>query len=317
MPNRKKWSLTGFLWDLWCVVSIVGIWPRFIEPATICTTRLSLKIPKLKKRLKVVQFSDLHLNAACKGRFLKKLKRKIEALQPDILVFTGDFLCYGKLEEEERLTSFLNSLPAAPCGNFAILGNHDYAQFVSVDQKGDYAVSKKTGGSVLAAAFSLLFKKRRLTKQITPEAKAVPPHPQLLQLLAKTPFKLLHNAHVITDGVNICGLGEYMLGKLEPEKAFSGYDPKLPGIILVHNPDGIPYLKEYPGDLYLTGHTHAGQVNVLGMWRRFTLLENMQFRKGYHRLNGRHLYVNRGIGGVMPFRWRASPELTLYTLEPA
>ena len=106
-----------------------------------------------------------------------------------------------------------------------------------------------------------------------------------------------------------------MLGQCRPEKGFEGYQANYPGIILVHNPDGIKTLQDRPGELILSGHTHGGQVYLPWMWKRFTRLENPAVRRGLYHLDGKWIYVNRGIGSVMKFRWFAVPELLSVTLQ--
>ncbi len=317
-PNPTH--LSDFLWDLWCVASIIGIWPRFIEPNLLHTTKLNLKIPKLPQALhgiKILQFSDLHLNSNVSDFFLRKLVQKIKKLSPDLIVFTGDFLCYSQMKDKIRLQQLLNSLEA-PCGCFAILGNHDYEKSVSINPQGDYdIISKKR--SMIKEGFSRLFTTVKLTKVVSPAAKSVGLHQELLDLLQQTPFKLLHNNTAVVpikgSYLNLCGLGEYICGRCQPEIAFTHYDRRYPGIVLAHNPDSIPLLESFPGDIILCGHTHGGQINIPWMWKKFTLLENMNFKNGLHKVGTKWVYINRGIGSVMPFRWFARPEILLLSLE--
>jgi predicted MPP superfamily phosphohydrolase len=86
-------------------------------------------------------------------------------------------------------------------------------------------------------------------------------------------------------------------------------------VVLVHNPDGVKTLRGYPGDVVLSGHTHGGQVNLPWMWKRFAVLENPAVRRGLYYLEGKWIYVNRGIGSVMKFRWFAVPEILSITLR--
>ena len=116
--------------------------------------------------------------------------------------------------------------------------------------------------------------------------------------------------------LNVCGLGEYILGRSLPEIAFRDYDSRYPGIILAHNPDATPHLKNYPGQVILCGHTHGSQINLPWFAKKFTLLENPQYNRGLFKISdNKWMYVNRGIGSLLPFRWFASPELTLLTLQ--
>lgn len=324
--NLKTHSISHRLWDIFCFTSIVGIWPRFIEPKLIGTTSLNLPIHNLPSALngfKILQFSDLHLNPEMSDHFLEKLIKKIDFLQPDLIVFTGDFLCYSRMIDPARLGALLKRFHA-PYGCFAVLGNHDYDECVSINAKGEYDIIQPVSSS-LGRAFSRLNETVHLTKTITERAKHVPMNKELLDLLEKTPFKLLHNASVtihvnletaVQDAkLNLTGLGEFMLGKFDAEAAFKNFDKNYPGIVLLHNPDGMPHLKNYPGDVVLCGHTHGGQVNLPWMWKKFTLLENMQFKKGLKKINGKWMYINRGIGSVLPFRWFSRPEILLLTLE--
>lgn len=320
MDSNSKIT-SPFLWDLFCASSLIGIWPRFIEPRLIFTTRLKLSIPHLSKDLsglKILQISDLHLHSNTSKTFLDKLVKKCQALKPDIIALTGDFICYGKLQAPDELKSLLKRFHA-PYGCYAVLGNHDYASFVSINSQGDYDVIRPPTSSSLSRAFSRLKESTILTKKTTEEAKHIPLHQELVALIQETPFKLLNNDSCLISingsKLNICGLGEYCLKKLDTKEAFKNYDPNYPGIILLHNPDGAPFLENYPGDVILSGHTHGGQVNLPWMWKKFTLLENMNFKKGLVKTHNKWLYINRGLGSVLPFRWFSPPEILLLTLE--
>lgn len=329
MPSPSKdtsdsqFHLSDTLWDLWCIASVIGIWPRFIEPQLILKTSLTLQIPNLPndlKGLKVVQFSDLHIQKSLSKRFLNRLSKKIMKEKPDILVFSGDFICYSGLgnDEQNRLLSFLNQL-RAPYGCYAVFGNHDYAEYVSVNASGEYdLLTEEKERSLIKRGFERLFTTTKLAKTVTEKVRSVGMHETLLNLLKKTPFQVLENTNQLipikNSCLNICGLGEYTLGKTNPSQAFHNYNTHFPGIILLHNPDGIPLLKNYPGEIILCGHTHGGQVNLPWMWKKFTLLENDQFKRGLISFDGRWIYINRGVGSIIRFRWFAPPELLALTL---
>lgn len=321
MKNKKK-SLSEKLWNLWCIISIIGLWPRFIEPKWIRTTSLKISLPNLPpdlKNLKILQLSDIHFHPNIPEHFYSKLSRKVAALKPDLIVFTGDLLCHARLEDHSRLKRILSSF-YAPYGCYAILGNHDYSQSISINSKGDYDVVGKPRSSILEG-FKRLLRPLKLTKVITENAKNVGLHNGLITLFKGTPFELLHNeSRTITiknSKLNICGLGEHMLDRCQPEIAFKQYEEGHPGIVLVHNPDSVAKLKNYPGDIILCGHTHGGQVNLPWMWKSFTLLEDMRFKRGLHQADGKWVYVNRGIGSTMQFRWFSPPEILLLTLDEA
>lgn len=320
--NLSEYTFADLCWDAWCYVSIVGIWPRFIEPRLINTSRLTLKIkdlPKDLQGLRIIQFSDLHLHPRVSDGFLEKLKNKILSLKPDLIIFTGDFLCFSLARDLDRLSRFLGSFQAT-YGCYAILGNHDYNEFISINESGDYDILPSSVGS-LSNILKRLWKKNKLSFKTTDKAKRVIPHPDLEKLLQNTPFKLLKNETVqvpIKDTyLNISGFEEYVTGHCQFESTKKNYNENYPGIILVHNPDAVPSLINFPGDIFLCGHTHGGQVNLPWLWKKFTLMENPSLKRGLVHFKNRWVYINRGVGSVIQFRWFAIPEILLLTLDNA
>ena len=318
VQKNKKWI--DWIWEAWCVISVIGIWPRFIEPNLLSITKIRLPVPNLPNELeglKILQFTDLHWHSQISRKFLNKLTFKINRLNPDLIVFTGDFLCRGKLENPEGLKDFLCSLKARE-GCFAVFGNHDYEKFITVSPNGDYDVDRDSSVSMMRRGFKRLFSKVRLSKKITDCARAVGFHNDLIQLLKTTPFRLLHNetACISLRGsfLNLSGVGEYIAGKLDLENTFKTYDHSYPGVILMHNPDAIPRLENYPGSIILSGHTHGGQVNLPFLWKKLTYMEYPEFKSGLNKCGSKWSYVNRGVGSLMRFRWFAMPELSLITL---
>ena len=313
-------NISQKIFDAACILSIVGIWPRFIEPNLIVTTKLQCPIPDLPEDLegfRVVQFSDLHLGSVMSDRMLAKIQNTILDLKPDLIVFTGDFLCYSRMDPKNRLKDFLNKL-SAPYGAFAILGNHDYAEPVLVDAaSGKYDAVQRKSGDVIAG-LKLLFHPIKVTGQIAKHVNEIDFHHDLSHTLAMTPFCLLHNETcripVGKSFLNLVGLGEHMLNRNDPQTAFQDYDPQYPGIVLSHNPDAVPKLLDYPGKLILAGHTHGAQINLPGLWNRFTVMENPHFKRGCFQEKGKMIYVNRGVGSVFPLRLCSPPEITLVTL---
>jgi uncharacterized protein len=320
IKQKTSYNFANFCWDAWCCLSVVGIWPRFIEHRLLSTTSLKLKIPSLPTDLaglKIVQFSDIHLHPKVSDSFLKKIQNKIAALKPDIILFTGDFLCFSQPHDLDRLKKIFSSF-SAPYGCYAILGNHDYAQFVSINEAGEYDVLNASAGS-LGRIFKRLWTNTILARKITEKARSVQANEILEKLLKQTPFKLLKNESikipVRNSFLNITGLEEYCTGHFNPTQAFSNYDSHFPGIVMSHNPDSVPTLLNYPGEVILCGHTHGGQVNLPWLWKKFTLMENPKLKRGLFNMQDKWVYVNRGVGSIIQFRWLAVPELLLLTLE--
>lgn len=304
---------SNILWDAFCFASVFGIWPRFIEPKLLSTSSFEINLPNAKHSLKIIQLSDLHFNEAINQNFLNKILSRVAKESPDLILITGDFLCMGRMADAQKLKDFLLSLKPR-LGTYAVLGNHDYTEGLNINNDGYYDTVKSTSLPALSG-FKRLWKVPEVRGTATDAAKTVFPNPELLKVLQETSVTLLDNHTVQVGDLNLTGLGDLMADAVHPEKAFSGYDLNLPGIILAHNPDAVTRLKDYPGNLVLSGHTHGGQINLPWLWKRFTAMENMQFKSGMHKIPNKSLYISRGLGGVIPFRFNTMPELVAITIK--
>jgi predicted MPP superfamily phosphohydrolase len=307
------------LWDAWCIASIVGIWPRFIEPYLLRVKRLSIPISLLPSELegmKVLQFSDLHFSAKSQEHFLHKVSDQIQKEAADLIVFTGDLISYSQMYEKEKLVGFLQSLQA-PFGAFAVLGNHDYREYVTVAS--DRKTRKVTQTlPTLLRGFARLFSVEDTSCQAPEVTDPIDELPTVCNVYEEAGFCLLNNATVQVGTrfakINLTGVGCDMAKQCHPEEAFQKYQPNTAGIVLSHSPDSFPLLQQYPGDLLLFGHTHGGLVNLPYIWKKVTYLKNERLKQGLFRIKNKFLYVNRGIGSPFPFRWFAPPEITVFTL---
>jgi hypothetical protein len=82
------------------------------------------KLPPGVKRLRIVQISDIHFSVINGVSLARKIVEKIDGLEPDILVSTGDLTDRG-LNEKERVAGLFKGL-TAPHGKYAVTGNHEF-----------------------------------------------------------------------------------------------------------------------------------------------------------------------------------------------
>ncbi len=92
------------------------------EPQALQVERIQLPMGTPgNKRVRLLQISDLHISNY--NSYFAKVARQVEALQPDLIVLTGDYL------EEQRnirgVLSFLKELKATH-GIYAVQGNWEY-----------------------------------------------------------------------------------------------------------------------------------------------------------------------------------------------
>lgn len=304
------------LTDALCIGSLVGIWPRFVEPNYLEVNHLNLPLlPKGRPPLKILHLTDLHFSRYTPQHLSKKILRESEKFQPDLICFTGDFICYSQVYGARRLKNFLENLKA-PLGKFAILGNHDYEAYLTFSKKG-VAILKKRLPFLFRALTKIMLPGNNI-ENLQELPKNLLPQPQLSKILKDSNFRVLNNEHTVIDAagypLNLVGLGDHWAQQDLPEKAYENYHPEHPGLVLCHNPDSFDKLKDFPADLVLCGHTHGGQMNLPLLVSKTASIKNKDFLRGLKNKDNKHIYINRGIGAPYPARLFARPEIALITL---
>jgi hypothetical protein len=106
----------------------------------------------------------------------------------------------------------------------------------------------------------------------------------------------LHGAEADIELIGLSGVDRFDLDR----RWAVGLGPKRPGslrIILCHYPNVLARVADLAPDLYLTGHTHGGQISLptgLPIMRHDTLPRRLC--SGIHRIFGTVLVANRGFG---------------------
>jgi uncharacterized protein len=245
--------------------------------------------------LKIAVIADVH--ACDPWMSLQHIERIVEhtnTLGADITVLLGDYVAghrnVTRFIPADEWASVLAGLKA-PLGVHAILGNHDYWDDRTVQRDGE--------GTTVA--------RRAL------EAAGIPVYENDVQRLNKAgrPFWLAGlgdqlayapaRRHGIVRRVGADDLGA-TLGKVTDDA---------PVILLAHEPD-VAYRVPSRVALQLSGHTHGGQVRVLG-WSPVAPSGQL-LTYGHIRLNC-DIVVSGGLGcSFVPFRLGVPPEIVLVTV---
>jgi len=238
----------------------------------------------------ITQVSDIHSGSFHNKKAVEKGIEMIKSQQSDLFVFTGDLVNNAATEIEPWIDLFKTI--KAPFGQFSILGNHDY---------GDYMAWP------------------------SPAAKSA--NMQRLQRNhAAMGFRLLLDEHVLLEkggqqvallGIENWGVGFGKRGDLA--KALQGIPPNTFKILLSHDPSHWEQeVKNHPENIGLTfsGHTHGMQMGIEAFgWKWSPSKFRYPRWAGLYNENGRFLYVNRGFG-FLGFAGRVGiwPEITVVTL---
>lgn len=128
--------------------------------------------------------------------------------------------------------------------------------------------------------------------------------------MAAAGVQLLLNQSVAIDlpngSLQLGGCDEYKFGSPDSQGLFSGEGYR---ILLSH----FPIQPACPAELMLSGHTHGGQLNLLGV-TPYSLGFERKLRplavRGRHRLGGMQLMICNGVGvSRLPLRLGAKPQL--------
>lgn len=247
------------------------------------------RVPEAFDGYRIVHISDLHLGGFIGHEaFVDTLVSVVNNLQPDLICFTGDLVSISS-EEAIPFIRPLRNLRARD-GVISILGNHDYAVY-----------------------------NRNLNDETERELDRL----KLIELQRDSmDWKLLLNENFTLrhgqDSLCIIGLENQACGVHQKVRrgnlgiAMEGTEGSY-RILLSHDPSqwDAEVLGQTDIPLTLSGHTHAMQFKVFG-WTPCRWLYDRS--DGMYQEGEQRIYVNIGLGELMPFRIGAEPEITVLTL---
>ena len=260
------------------------------------TTYTSDKVPAAFDGYKIVHISDLHLSSlADSPAFLQRVIDTINAQHPDLICFTGDFVGFG-VEEAMPFTNILRQLQATD-GVTSVLGNHDFALYhhgLSSKQK-EEKVEQLAIYQRDTLGWKLL---RNQSVVITRDSDA-------LQIIG------VDNASCQGQGFQTVYRADLPKAMLLPDSLLASSPFK---ILLSHDPSHwrAEVVPNTDIPLTLSGHTHAGQIRILGY-----PLSSLMFTEseGWYEKDNQSLYINTGIGCTLPVRVGVPAEITVITLK--
>lgn len=260
--------------------------------------RVTLKFPNLPKAFDgftFVQLSDIHSGSFTQTQPIVDVIKKINDLNVDVILFTGDLVNNVTSEMEPFMTIF-NQLKAKQ-GVMSITGNHDYGDYVQWE---------------------------------TPDAKKEN-FQRFIQTHKALGWDLLMNENRILErnGEKIAILGIENWGKAlhfpkygKMKEAVVGTEDIPFKILMSHDPshwDGEVRPEYADIDLTLSGHTHGFQFGIETKYFKWSPSQFVYKQwAGLYQEGKQYLYVNRGFGFLgYPGRVGILPEITVVELKCA
>ncbi len=259
---------------------VAGLYSWQIEPFWVEFVHKKLPVKNLPAHLlgrTLIQISDIHIGNRFNWNYIVETFEKVQQLNPDIVVYTGDYVHYEDATQYDQLKQVLKSAVKGRLGTIAILGNHDYG---------------------------IGWREIEVAENIT-------------DLLSSAGIDVLRNQSRDVDGLNLIGFDDYWSPNFDAENAMSDFDPLRANVVLCHNPDvcDLPIWKDYKGWI-LAGHTHGGQCKPPFLNPPILPVKNKKYTAGKIDLSdGRMLYINRALGHMYQVRFNVRPEVTVFQLQ--
>ena len=219
-----------------CGMTAVTIIAGMVQamPSLLRISRVTVPLKNLPAAFEgftIAQISDLHLSPTIKRDYAETVVRMANALKPDLMALTGDFID-GTVDELRKDAAPLAKL-SAPHGLWFVTGNHEYywnaPSWIEAFKRlgirtlmNEHELIRKGDDAIILAGVS----DYSTRKSERPDAS-------------------------------------------DPAKALLGAPQGLVKILLAHQPASYPAARAAGFDLQLSGHTHAGQYFPYTLLIRF------------------------------------------------
>jgi hypothetical protein len=248
----------------------------------------SNELPKAFDGYRIVVFSDAHVGTytGSKQWLLQRAVDSINAQKPDMIVFCGD-LQNIQPSDLYKQVDILSQLKAKD-GVFSVLGNHDYAEYVKLDNAGKVANCRETISLERQMGWTLLLNTHRTIER--------------------------GKQHIILAGMENDGDGKHFPQKGDINKTLASTSKDDFILMLEHDPSAWrrKIIPDGRAQLTLSGHTHRMQFAIFN-WCPMSL-SGKEYNDWY--TEGRQsLFVTAGLGGLIPFRFGATGEIVVLTLR--
>lgn len=260
------------------VIAFFLLYARYIGTKGLEIKEFPIKTSYLDEAydgFKIIHFSDLHYGSTVSLDDVKKLVKKINNENPHLIVFTGDLVEKDVELKDDEINKLVNELKKldSEIEILAVKGNHDY--------ENDYfdKIVVESGWNFLDNTYEYAYYKS-------------------------------------SSPIIFVGLDDLTKGNPDYSNAFSflnEIDDTLYTIVLAHEPDQIEKISNYNFNLFLSGHSHLGQVRLPLIGSIYTPQGSKKYYDEHYKVNNADLYISGGIGtSVVKFRLLNRPSINLY-----
>ena len=278
-PDKpKRLKIKKFLKYSLLIILLLFVYSRYYENYFIKVNEypiINKNIPENFNGFKIVQFSDIHYGSTTDLNTIKKVVKKINYLEPDIVIYNGDLLDnFSNINDKEakKISKCLKEINAS-IGSYAIIGDDDYfdlEHYISIMEDADF--------KLLDNEHEILF-----YNGITP---------------------------ILLSGIS----SKVDSDKINDKSLFNDINIPY-SIALIHEPDTIDELIDNNYNLFLAGHSIGGQIKLPFTKGIIKIKGARTYVSDYYSLDNTELYINNGIGTkTTKLRFLNRSSINLYRL---
>ena len=293
------------------------------EPFRLGVTRYKISPPNWPAdlRLKLAVVADIHVVEPWMNLSrVAQIVARTNALEPDAVLLLGDYVPSSGMQRWARRVGGGVIAPddwarelgrlKAPLGAHAVLGNHDWWEDPAAQSRG---CGPTMSGLALEKAGITVHENDaiRLTKQGQAFWLAgLGDQDALLPFAGQRSASFPGSANTMTDRHQYAGVDDL-------PATLRRVSDHAPVVLMAHEPDIFAHMGDFADRVSLTvaGHTHGGQVRLLGYAPLVPSRYGSRYAYGHIVEDGRNLVVSAGLGcSGLPVRFGAPPELVLIEL---
>ena len=301
--KKKKQSFLKRLLKFTLLLLVVGIgivlYSRFIGTSVLVVKEYQIKNELFEKNFhgfKILHLSDIHYLTTIDYEDMKKVVNKINEINPDMVVLTGDLLDetieYSN-KQIEALEELLSQIKVTT-NKYAITGNHDIKKtewetiiknsgFVNLNDTYDF-IYHGVGSPIMISGIS--------SNLDSPEG---------IQTKIKPIEEKMDETLPAVD----------QNGK----KLYTIHNP-IYHILMIHEPDYIESINYHKFNLILAGHSHNGQIRLPFIGGMMNPKGAKNYSSEEYTLDETKLFVSGGLGtSKIKYRFFNRPSINLYRLS--
>ena len=277
--NKKKTFLFVIILLIVLIVCLI-LYSRYVSTSGLTVIEQSIvdkELPDSFNGFKIAQFADIHYGNTTSMKEIKKMVKKINELNPDILVFTGDLFDEEIKIREEDVTNLKEELAKldASIQKYAVKGDQDYNYETEFE-----TIFKYANFNILENSNEFIYYK------------------------GTTPIKVVGTTSLLKSEIDYTNAFK-ILG--DEEEYFT--------ILFSHEPKIVEQLTDYKVNVILSAHSLGGSISLPFVGGLIKMKGADNYLKGYYETNNIKMYVNSGIGTqTYKFRFFNRPSINLYRL---